>query len=199
MSTFAKIFRVGLVASIPAVAFVLALCWRAYAQAPEEAMVTMTRAVMTRDHAALNNAVDFQALRTDLKAQITYKLMKSAGAGDNGAAMAVTLMGPLLDNMLNGFVSPEGFISKFTSEVDPVVIAANVDNNSERFAEAIARVRARVHPDPASDQSWTRAVLVLSPLPGDRPGMDPSAGTLYVFTRTGLFDHWRLTAMTLPP
>ncbi|RQS75527.1 DUF2939 domain-containing protein [Burkholderia sp. Bp8963] len=147
------------------VAAVLAVIGYGYAS-PYVALGRLKAAIDARDAQAVSEYVDFPALRTSLKQQVTDELMHRIDAKwqDNnpfaviGALIGSALIGPLVD----AYATPEG-VAALMSGIPPR------GNPGERPPEWMAR--------PSGSASGTQAASGATPPAGSVPAASPSTAT----------------------
>lgn len=119
-----------------AAALVLVLAAGLYLGSPYITFHQMQAAVENKDAQALSEHIDFPALKENLKASISAKLMSEAenAPEDNpfagaGAVFAIALVGPLIDAL----ITPESVAMMMQGEkpsMDPSGEAAQIEHNT---------------------------------------------------------------------
>lgn len=77
---------------------------------PSLAMKGLRDAALAGDKQELSDRVDFPSVRESLKSQVrVYAMAEMAKEKDNPmAGLGIMMMGPMIDNMIDGLVSPSG-------------------------------------------------------------------------------------------
>jgi hypothetical protein len=168
-----------------AAAGVLALGWL-YAT-PYLAVRAMKEAALAGDAQGINERVDFPALKENLKATFSAKLMSEAGKDSDdpmagaGAALGMMVIGPIVD----GLVTPEA-ISMMMKGKAPMANAAN----TEQAGSGKSATDTEIDADMAYRNLDTFAVTLRNKGEAGEP-------MTMLFKRHGL-TNWKLTAVELP-
>lgn len=94
---------------------VLALAYAWFS--PYLALRGIQRAIQGNNPSALERYVDFPRVRESLKAQFNRVLLEEASKDDPGfGALGLMLAGPMVDRLVDAFVTPEGLASVGTGE-----------------------------------------------------------------------------------
>ncbi|RIH87841.1 hypothetical protein Mterra_01109 [Calidithermus terrae] len=89
---------------------VLALAYAWFS--PYLALRGIQRAIQGNNPSALERYVDFPRVRESLKAQLNRLLLEEASKDDTGfGALGLMLAGPMVDRLVDAFVTPEGLAS----------------------------------------------------------------------------------------
>ena len=175
-----KIYMVGGVVLL--VLAVVAGGW--YYASPGLTVKAMVDSAKNNDEAAFSSYVDYDALRTDMKSELTNRLQEEAkrdGSAEAklGLAMGMAMMGPIVDSM----VSPTGMKTAFANLAKEQDSAKDAGKNGTAPSK-----KAAIPADPEiRRQGFNRFVV---------SGKDtPESGL--VFERRGL--SWKLTGIDLPP
>lgn len=163
------------IAALAAVLIVIASGALWYFESPAWTLKGMKEAAQSRDADALNDYIDYPALRESLKAELMAQMMAEAekdksGFGALGVAIGSTIMGPMID----GLVSPAGMRA---------ALLANRQGNAGRAASAL-----HVPEQPVIVRLSFSEFLVTTK---DKPNSG------LVFKRHGL--SWLLSGVRLPP
>jgi hypothetical protein len=166
--------RTYLIAGLVALLVAGAAAW--YLVSPGMTLKAMVAAAKANDTERLSTYIDYEALRQDMKADLTARLRSEAKrdkgpAGEIGLAMGMAMMGPMIDSM----VSPEGLRAAF----------AKLD---EAEAAAGRGEKAGKTPEPVIERRGLDRFLVSNPA---------TPGSGLVFERRGL--GWKLTGIELAP
>jgi hypothetical protein len=150
-----------------------------YYASPGLTVKAMVEAARENDEARFSSYVDYEALRADMKTELTSRLQEEAkrdGSAEAklGVAMGMAMMGPIVDSM----VSPKGMSSAFAK------LAQEQDAAKGKGADKKGSIPA----DPQIRREGFNRFVVT--------GKDtPESGL--VFERRGL--SWKLSGIDLPP
>jgi hypothetical protein len=166
-----------------ALLLILLLAGGWYYVSPGLTVKSMVEAAQSNDEARFSSYVDYDALRTDMKTELTSRLQAEAKRDGSeeaklGLAMGMAVMGPLVDSM----VSPTGMKQAFAN-------LANEQANAKGKAAAGDKGTAKVEKEePQIRRMGVNRFIVT--------GKDtPDSGL--VFERRGL--GWKLAGIDLPP
>lgn len=162
------------IAAVAAAVIVIASSTLWYFESPAWTLKGMKDAAQSHDADALNDYIDYPALRESLKAELMARMIAEAqkdksGFGALGMAVGSAMMGPMID----GLVSPAG------------MRAALLANRQENMAPAASTLR--VPNNPVIVRRNFSEFLVA---PKDQPN------SALVFKRHGL--SWMLSGVELP-
>ncbi|HEY0026834.1 MAG TPA: DUF2939 domain-containing protein [Allosphingosinicella sp.] len=159
---------------------ILAVVGGWYYVSPGITVKAMVDAAKANDEAAFSAYVDYAALRTDLKSELSSRLQEEAtrdGSAEAklGLAMGMAMMGPIVDSM----VSPAGMKTAFANLAKE---QESVKGDGEKAQKGSIPADPKIRRD-----GFNRFVVT---------GKDtPESGL--VFERRGL--SWKLTGIDLPP
>ena len=160
---------------------VLLLGW--YIASPYIALHQMRSAAENRDAEALSEHIDFPALKEDLKASFSAKMMTEAAKAPSdepfaaaGSALAMAMIGPMIDAM----VTPQAVAMMMKSEKPSPANLAEQSSDSKREPNVSA----------SYEGLNTFAVTVSEP-------DDQTSSFKLIFKRHGFFN-WKLTSAELP-
>ncbi|HZG07489.1 MAG TPA: DUF2939 domain-containing protein [Allosphingosinicella sp.] len=148
-----------------------------YWASPGLTVKSMVEAAQANDEARFSSYVDYTALRTDMKTELTTRLQEEAKRDGSeeaklGLAMGMAVMGPLVDRM----VSPSGMKQAFANLANEQAAAKGKSNGKTEQA------------DPQIRRMGLNRFIIT--------GKDtPDSGL--VFERRGL--SWKLAGIDLPP
>lgn len=151
-----------------------------YYASPGLTVKAMIEAARDKDEARFSSYVDYEALRTDMKTELTNRLQEEAkrdGSAEAklGLAMGMAMMGPIVDSM----VSPKGMSTAFA--------ALAKDQDADK-GKAAGTGKAAIPADPEIRRQGLNRFIIT--------GKDtPNSGL--VFERRGL--GWKLSGIDLPP
>ena len=161
-----------------------------YYASPGLTVKAMVEAAQKNDEARFSSYVDYEALRTDMKAELTARLQEEAkrdGSAEAklGLAMGMAMMGPIVDSM----ISPDGMKGAFASFAKDQQ-AATADAKSDGAKSGGGRAESRKKGLPAEPQIRRQGLnrFIVT-------GKDTPASCL-VFERRGL--SWKLSGIDLP-
>ncbi len=167
------------VAALAAVALIVAAAVSWYFASPGWTLRQMKAAADANDAAALDSYIDYPALRDDLKAEITDRMMAEAkkdksGFGGLGAAIGTAMAGPLVDALVTPAAMRAALMAR--RDLPPT--------------EATPEAASALHiPD--------RPVIVRRGFSEFLVSAKNRPNTGLVFRRHGL--SWRLSGVELPP
>jgi hypothetical protein len=151
-----------------------------YYASPGLTVKAMVDAAQANDEARFSSYVDYEALRTDMKSELTARLQEEAkrdGSAEAkvGLAMGMAMMGPIVDSM----VSPGGMRASFAN-------LAKEQNAAKAKGGAVKK--GSIPADPQIRRQGLNQFIVT--------GKDtPDSGL--VFERRGF--SWKLSGINLPP
>ncbi len=160
---------------------VLLLGW--YVASPYIALHQMRAAAENRDAEALSEHIDFPALKEDLKASFSAKMMAEAAKAPSdepfaaaGSALAMAMIGPMIDAM----VTPQAVAMMMKGEKPSPANMAEQSSEPQREPNVSASYKGLN----------TFAVTVSEP-------EDQTSSFKLIFKRHGFFN-WKLTSAELP-
>ena len=160
---------------------VLLLGW--YLASPYIALHQMRTAAENRDAEALSEHIDFPALKEDLKASFSAKMMAEAAKAQSdepfaaaGSALAMAMIGPMIDAM----VTPQAVAMMMKGEKPSPTNMAEQSSEPQREPNVSASYKGLN----------TFAVTVSEP-------EDQTSSFKLIFKRHGFFN-WKLTSAELP-
>jgi hypothetical protein len=171
--------KIYIIAGVVAVVL-LAVVGGWYFVSPGMTVKAMVEAAKANDEAKFSSYVDYDALRTDMKSELTARLQEEAkrdGSAEAklGLAMGMAMMGPIVDSM----VSPKGMSGAFAA------LAKEQDAAKSKGGEV---KKGSIPADPQIRRDGFNRFIVA--------GKDtPDSGL--VFERRGL--GWKLSGIDLPP
>ena len=146
-------------------------------------------AVQARDSDALARQVDFPALRTSIKAQLSDRLVRNAGADMQAnpfGAFGLSIATGMLDGVVNAMVTPVGL----DAIMEGRKVWENVDRDlSPPASSASAPPVEPLHGAVGRYESLSRFTATIR----QRNGQP----VVFVLTRNGV--QWRLSDIRLPP
>ena len=141
--------------------------------APGRTVAAMIKAAKANDAATLAAHVDFPALKSDVKADLTSRIEAEAkGNKDPAAQMGAAIARSMIDGIANAFASPDGIRATF----------AVLDD-----ADA----------PPEAKQQNGKMKIERTGLNSFRVAREKMPGSGFVFERRGL--GWKLAGVDLPP
>ena len=152
-----------------------------YYASPGLTVKAMVEAAQANDEARFSSYVDYDALRTDMKSELTNRLQEEAkrdGSAEAklGLAMGMAMMGPIVDSM----VSPGGMRASFANLAK--------EQNAAKAKGGGAEKKGAIPADPQIRRQGLNQFIVT--------GKDtPDSGL--VFERRGF--SWKLSGINLPP
>jgi hypothetical protein len=164
-----------------AFAIVAALFAAAYVASPYYAFYKLEQAAKTRDRDALDDAVDFPAVRDDFKAQINAVLLAKTGNDPHNplVQLGLLIVPAILDRLIDSYVTPDGVATMLTDARAPMP-------GNRRDPEPRGHVKF-VQGYDGLDRFKVTATEDRHP---DKP-------LTFVLARRGLFG-WKLVRITLP-
>ena len=154
-----------------------------YYASPGLTVKAMVAAAQENDEARFSSYVDYDALRTDMKSELTSRLQEEAkrdGSAEAklGLAMGMAMMGPIVDSM----VSPKGMKTAFANLAKEQQAAKSQGQSKD------GGTKGSFPADPEIRRQGLNRFIVT--------GKDtPDSGL--VFERRGL--SWKLSGIDLPP
>lgn len=150
-----------------------------YFYSPSYTLVQMKAAARANDSDKFSSYIDFQALREDMKAELTARMLAEAqknksGLGSFGMAIGSAMIGPLVD----GMVSPAGVRAAFIANE-----RVEAEGLSNKAMEPL-----KLSDDPVIERRSFSEFAVTSK---NHPR------SAMIFKRHGL--GWQLSAIELPP
>ena len=162
---------------------VLALLAAWYFASPYVALQQMKSAAESGDAAALSEHIDFPALKEDLKASLSAKMMSEAAKAPTdepfaaaGSMLAMAMVGPMIDAM----ITPQAVAMMMEGKRPTPGGASNQTSTPQRKPDVSASYKGLN----------TFAVTVSEP-------EDQSSSFKLIFKRHGLFT-WKLTSAEFP-
>ena len=152
-----------------------------YYASPGLTVKAMVEAAQANDEARFSSYVDYDALRADMKNELTARLQEEAkrdGSAEAklGLAMGMAMMGPIVDSM----VSPGGMRASFANLAK--------EQSAARAKGKGAEKKGALPAEPEIRRQGLNAFIVTGK---DTPGSG------LVFERRGL--GWKLSGVDLPP
>jgi hypothetical protein len=160
-----------------------------YYVSPGITVKAMVEAAQANDEALFSSYVDYDALRADMKSELTNRLQEEArrdGSAEAklGLAMGMAMMNPIVDSM----VSPKGMQTAFANLARQQQAAKAKGGNGKGAEGKDSGAKGSMPLDPEIRRHGLNRFIVTGK---DTPGSG------LVFERSGL--SWKLSGIDLPP